>query len=89
MNQFLGSLLAICALVLAHPANAAAPFIGKVDLFEANQDGYALYRIPGIVTTKRGTVLAYCEARKSDKGDWGTIDILLRRSTNRTRRRPA
>ena len=82
MNQFLGSLLAICALVLAHPANAAAPFIEKVDLFEANQDGYALYRIPGIVTTKRGTVLAYCEARKSDKGDWGTIDILLRRSTN-------
>jgi len=27
-------------------------------------------------------VLAYCEARKSDKGDWGTIDILLRRSTD-------
>jgi len=60
----------------------AEPFLDKVDVFEAGKEGYALYRIPGIVTTKRGTVLAYCEARKSDRGDWGTIDILLRRSTD-------
>ncbi len=82
MKQFLSSLLAGCTLILAHPANAAAPFLDKVDVFEAGKEGYTLYRIPGIVVTKRGTVLAYCEARKSDKGDWGTIDILLRRSTN-------
>ena len=75
-------LLATSLLVFASAARAAAPFIEKVDLFTANADGYTLYRIPGIVVTKRGTVLAYCEARKSDKGDWGTIDILLRRSTN-------
>ncbi|MFM8469470.1 MAG: exo-alpha-sialidase [Limisphaerales bacterium] len=61
---------------------AAEPRFEKVDLFEAGKDGYTLYRIPGIVVSKRGTVLAYCEARKSDKGDWGTIDLLLRRSTN-------
>ncbi len=29
-----------------------------------------------------GTVLAYCEARKGDSGDWGTIDVMLRRSTD-------
>ncbi len=69
-------------LLLATPAHAAAPFLEKVDLFTANQDGYKLYRIPGIVTTRRGVVLAYCEARKSDRGDWGQIDILLRRSTD-------
>lgn len=69
-------------LLLATPAHAAAPFLEKVDLFAANQDGYKLYRIPGIVTTRRGVVLAYCEARKSDRGDWGQIDILLRRSTD-------
>ena len=75
----------LTAVLLSSPSPAATPvppFIEKVDVFEAAKDGYALYRIPGIVTTKRGTVLAYCEARKSDKGDWGTIDILLRRSTN-------
>jgi len=71
-----------CVLAGSIDAPAAAPFIEKVDLFEAQKDGYALYRIPGIVTTKRGTVLAYCEARKSDRGDWGTIDLLLRRSTD-------
>jgi sialidase-1 len=64
------------------PAKRAAPFLEKVDLFEAGKLGYALYRIPGIVVTAKGTVLAYCEARKSDKGDWGVIDVLLRRSTD-------
>ncbi len=63
-------------------ADSATPQLEKVDVFEAGKDGYTLYRIPGIVTTKRGTVLAYCEARRGDRGDWGTIDILLRRSTN-------
>jgi len=56
--------------------------VSKVDLFEAGQEGYRLYRIPGIVVTKQGTVLAYCEARKSDRGDWGPIDVLMRRSTD-------
>ena len=54
----------------------------KIDLFEANTGGYARYRIPGIVVTAKRTVLASCEARKSASGDWGTIDILLRRSTD-------
>ncbi|MEZ6086802.1 MAG: sialidase family protein [Pirellulaceae bacterium] len=27
-------------------------------------------------------MLAYCEARKSDRGDWGSIDVLMRRSTD-------
>ena len=52
----------------------------KTDLFDAGKGGYALYRIPGIVVTKQGTVLAYCEARRSDRGDWGPIDVLMRRS---------
>ena len=53
----------------------------KVDLFEAGKDGYVLYRIPGIVVTKTGTVLAYCEARRG-VGDWGPIDVMMRRSTD-------
>lgn len=75
-----GSFLA--AHTSATRAEAAEPFLEKIDLFEAGRDGYALYRIPGIVVTPKGTVLAYCEARKSAKGDWGTIDIMLRRSTD-------
>lgn len=52
----------------------------QTDLFRAGTDGYALYRIPGLVTAPGGTVLAYCEARRTGKSDWDTIDVLLRRS---------
>ncbi len=62
--------------------HAAAPLLEKTVLFTAGQDGYALYRIPGIVVTTRGTVLAYCEARRTGKSDWDTIDVMLRRSTD-------
>lgn len=66
----------------AQPPAAAAPLLETIDLFESGRDGYALYRIPGLVVTDKATVLAYCEARKSARGDWGTIDIMLRRSTD-------
>src|SRR5689334_15180724 len=72
----------IAALLVAGGALVAAePLLEKIDLFEAGKDDYAMYRIPGIVVTAKGTVLAYCEARKSSGSDWGTIDIMLRRST--------
>ena len=63
-------------------ATSAEPLMQKTDLFEAGTSGYATYRIPGIIVTSRGTLLTYCEARKSLQGDWGTIDIMIRRSTN-------
>src|SRR4051812_31080243 len=76
-------ILAVLGMVLAAPAaGAAGPRLEKIDLFEAGKEGYALYRIPGIVVTPRGTVLAYCEARRTGKSDWDTIDIMLRRSTD-------
>jgi len=61
---------------------ATRPVFSKTYLFEARKGGYATYRIPGIVVTAQGTVLEYCEARKSGRGDWGAIDILLRRSVD-------
>jgi sialidase-1 len=72
----------ILVLAVIAPASAADPAVEKIDLFIAGTDGYKLYRIPGIVVTPRGTVLAYCEARKTEAGDWGPIDVLLRRSTD-------
>ncbi|MDX2033506.1 MAG: sialidase family protein [Blastocatellia bacterium] len=61
-------------------AFSPGPHLEKQALFEADQGGYKLYRIPGLIVTRRGTALAYCEARKFSGSDWGTIDILLRRS---------
>jgi sialidase-1 len=68
-------------LVLALPAAAAEPVIEKHTLFEADAGGYATYRIPGLVVTDKGTLLAYGEARKS-ASDWGKIDLVYRRSTD-------
>ncbi len=64
---------------------AAEPFIEKQDLFTAGEDpAYKIYHIPGIVVTAKGSVLAWCEARKRPAGvsDWDDIRILLRRSTD-------
>ena len=55
--------------------------IRKTLLFAAGEDGYAVFRIPGIVVTSKGTVLAYCVGRKTP-GDWADIDIFVRRSTD-------
>ncbi len=75
-------MILLCGLLPALPVGAGEPRLEKSDLFEAGQGGHKLYRIPGIVVTAKGSVLAYCEARKHTGLDWDDIDILLRRSTD-------
>jgi len=60
-------------------ARSAEPLLEKVDVFTARDGDYYHYRVPGIIVTAKGTVLAYCEARK-EHGDWANIDLVLRRS---------
>ncbi|RFC44098.1 MAG: sialidase-1 [Verrucomicrobia bacterium] len=62
------------------PVQSAEPDLQKTDLFKAGENGFALYRIPGIVVTAKGTALAYCEARSDARSDWGEIQVHLRRS---------
>jgi sialidase-1 len=54
----------------------------KVDLFEARSAGYWNYRIPGLLCTKGGVILATTEARRGHGGDWDGNDVLLRRSVD-------
>ena len=78
-------LIPFIAFVLTACAQAAEPFLEKLDLFTVGEDpAYKLYHIPGVVVTAKGTVLAWCEARKRASGvtDWDDIRILLRRSTD-------
>ena len=63
-------------------APAAQPLFEQVNIFEAETGGYAHYRVPAIAVSPKGTVLAFVEARKSASGDWGTQDIMMRRSTD-------
>src|SRR4051812_47296540 len=68
--------------VSASPATTQAAGVERIDVFNARANGYSTCRIPGIVVTKAGTLLAYCEGRKTAKGDWGPIDLLMRRSVD-------
>jgi sialidase-1 len=63
-------------------AHAAEPRLESSDVFPPGFNGISRYRIPGMVVTPKGTVLAYCEARKNDSADWGEIEIHMRRSTD-------
>ncbi|MEY4815748.1 MAG: Sialidase precursor [Verrucomicrobiota bacterium] len=73
------TLLSCCVVSLL---SAAAPLIETSGVFPAKMAGIERYRIPGIVVTSKGTVLAYAEARKNNSSDWGEIEIHLRRSAD-------
>jgi sialidase-1 len=49
-------------------------------LWTAGQDGYHTYRIPSILVTPKGTVLAFCEGRRGSASDTGDVDLLMKRS---------
>jgi len=40
----------------------------------------ASYRIPALAVSKKGTILAFCEARRINKNDCGDIDAVVKRS---------
>ncbi len=49
-------------------------------LFVSGESGYDTFRIPAVVRTPRGVLLAFCEGRRESSSDSGDIDLLLRRS---------
>jgi sialidase-1 len=49
-------------------------------LFKSGEDGYSCFRIPAIITTNNGTLLAFAEARKNSCGVAGDIDLVIKRS---------
>jgi len=48
-------------------------------LFKNHVDGYGVYRIPTIIKTKSGKLLAFCEGRQS-LFDHGNIDLVMKSS---------
>lgn len=52
-------------------------------VYEQGTDGFEAYRIPAIVKTDEGTLLAFAEARRTrSAGDSGDIDLVVKRSTD-------
>ncbi|RRK02124.1 FAD-dependent oxidoreductase [Opitutaceae bacterium TAV3] len=53
-------------------------------VFEAARLGYKRARIPALVCTDAGTLLAFCDVRRAP-GDWSEIDTAISRSTDQGR----
>jgi sialidase-1 len=54
-------------------------------LYKSGEDGYKCFRIPSIITTQKGTLLAFAEARKNNCSDAGDIDLVVKRSEDQGR----
>lgn len=61
---------------------ASADELKGIDVFVAGTDGYFAYRIPALLTSKSGTLLAFCEGRKTTLSDDGDNDLVVRRSAD-------
>ena len=73
-------LAALITLTLPSSLPAAEPV--QAAIFTAGEGGYHTYRIPSVIVSQAGTVLAFCEGRKTGRGDAGNIDLILKRSTD-------
>jgi sialidase-1 len=54
----------------------------KTTLWHGGADGFHTYRIPSLVVTPSGSLLAFCEGRRTSMADTGEIELVARRSTD-------
>ena len=73
------SILLIILILFVSGRISASEFNESI-LFKSGEEGYSNYRIPSLITTKDGTLLAFCEARKVNRSDSGNIDLVVKRS---------
>lgn len=78
----LSAVCAACTVLLPGPGLAVAAKPTQVDVFRAGEEGYHTFRIPALLATPQGTLLAICEGRKTGRGDHGDLDLVQKRSTD-------
>ncbi len=55
----------------------------EIEVFKSGDNGYKSFRIPAIINLSDGTLLAFCEGRVNGAGDFGNIDIVMKRSADK------
>ncbi len=58
------------------------PVFIETELFVGGQDGINTYRIPSLICTSQGTVLAFCEGRIENYRDGSPTHLVMKRSLN-------
>ena len=71
----------VAALVVGAAASTRQE-VGRLPVFVSGEGGYHTYRIPSLIVTAQGALLAFAEGRKAGRGDAGDIDLLIKRSTD-------
>jgi len=54
-----------------------------VPVFISGTEGYKTYRIPAIIKAPNNDLLAFCEGRVASSNDFGNVDIVMKRSTDK------
>jgi sialidase-1 len=79
-------LLGAGLLLIGSPASAADPAHSETLLFDGNGESYGgtlyhSFRIPSLIRTTTGTLLAFAEGRADSNLDYGNINLMVKRST--------
>ena len=77
-----GFLLIVWLLIVEMSRAEGAEPITVTDVFTAGVEGYHTFRIPALIVTPRGALLAFCEGRRTSRADHGDVDLVLKRSTD-------
>jgi sialidase-1 len=85
-KQTIFVLVAISVIVACEVIGAeSGTMLQETDVFAGGTDGYHSYRIPALIVSSNGTLLAICEGRRNSRADSGDIDLVLKRSTDNGR----
>jgi sialidase-1 len=71
-------ILGLTLVLLCSSTTASAAPLNAI--YVSGEGGYDTYRIPALLLTKEGALLAFCEGRKGGRSDTGDIDMLVKRS---------
>ncbi len=77
------AVIAAKTLVQEKNGTMTAATLTQAPVFKSGSDGYHTFRIPALIPSNRGTLLAFAEGRRNGGGDAGSIDLLLKRSEDR------
>lgn len=69
----------LCSVLLLF---AIPSFAQHTVVFESGKEGHKIYRIPAIVGFPKGDLLAFAEGRVNGGGDFGDINLVMKRSTD-------